>query len=392
MASNTRSDGDGSVYYVPGIDRWKGSLVVGWKDDKPVRRTVSAKSRAKASQRLRELKEKQSRGELPIGRSPTVEEWMEVWLRIAEREVRPSTLAFYTTKTRQYIIPLLGHRRLDKLRPEHVEQAWDELAEVGNPTKNDPRPLVGGSLLGVHRTFSRALTVAVERGYASRNVCTLIRKPRSDNDEIVPLSRAQARRVLEACRDTRNAARWSVALSLGLRQGEALGLTWPDVDLEEGSITIRRALQRLKGQGLQLVQTKSTSSRRVIVLPAGLLAELRKHRKRQAEDRLTAGSAWKGALDLVFAQPDGRPIDPRADWQDWVDLLDEADVPRRSLHNARHTAATLLLLQGVPTRVAMGILGHSQVSMTMNYQHLADDMQRDAAARMDAALWGDTGN
>ena len=103
----------------------------------------------------------------------------------------------------------------------------------------------------------------------------------------------------------------------------------------------------------------------------------------------TAGSMWSNEHDLVFTTDTGRPIDPRADWQAWVDLLDAADVPRQPLHTARPTAATLLLLQGVSQRVAMGILGHSQLAMTMRYQSVLDDMQVAAAARMDAALWGE---
>lgn len=391
MASTTRSDGDGSLYYVESRDRWVGSVVVSWRGDKPVRRTVSANSRAKAAQRLRELKEKQTRGELPIGRAPTVAEWLEVWLQtIAAKKVRPTTLAGYESKLSQYLIPLLGRHRLDKLRPEQVEQAWHELAETGNPVKDDPTPLAPRSVQQCHRILSRALKVAHQRGYVSRNVCTLIDAPSVPDEEIIPLSGPQARKVLDACHETRNAARWSVALSLGLRQGEALGLTWPDVDLDKGTLTVRRALQRIKGRGLVLSATKSRSSQRTIALPPPLLAELKAHRKAQNEERLAAGTAWKGTLDLVFAQTNGKPIDPRADWQDWIDLLARAEVPRHRLHDARHTAATLLLEQGVDTRVVMAILGHSQISMTSRYQHVMDKMQTDAAARMGAALWGET--
>jgi len=180
----------------------------------------------------------------------------------------------------------------------------------------------------------------------------------------------------------------AVALSLGLRQGEALGLPWDAVDLDTGLLTVRRALQRLGGQGLVMVEPKSSAGRRSVALPAPLIEGLRSHRAAQLEERLKAGSEWQDH-GLVFAQPNGKPIDPRADNRAWKALLEAAGVRDARLHDARHTAATLLLLlQGVDNRVVMEILGHSQLSMTVRYQHVLPDLARDAADRMGKALWG----
>lgn len=123
------------------------------------------------------------------------------------------------------------------------------------------------------------------------------------------------------------------------------------------------------------------------MLPPSLVDGLRSHRRRQAEQRLAAGSAWQ-ELGFVFARPDGRPIGAPADWKAWKDLLVEAGVRPARLHDARHTAATLLLQQGVAPRVAMQLLGHSQISMTMHYTHVVPELAQDAAVRMEQALWG----
>ena len=194
--------------------------------------------------------------------------------------------------------------------------------------------------------------------------------------------------MLDAARDHRNAARWSVALALGLRQGEALGLTWDAVDLDVGTLTVRQALQRQPGKGLVFVQPKSRAGRRTVALPGPLRDALRAHRTAQLAERMAAGSVWRDN-DLVFCQENGAPIDPRSDHRAWRSLLAEAGVRPARLHDARHTAATLLLQQGVPARVAMEILGHSQISLTLGtYSHVAPELAEDAARRMGEALWG----
>jgi site-specific recombinase XerD len=119
-----------------------------------------------------------------------------------------------------------------------------------------------------------------------------------------------------------------------------------------------------------------------------LVAALRQHRAQQNEERLAAGAGWED-WDLVFCQPNGRPIDPRQDWLAWGVLLQSAGVRRVRVHDGRHTAATLLLEQGVHVRAIQRILGHSDVRTTEAYMHVGDHLTRDAAVRMGAALWGE---
>lgn len=378
MASTKRSDGDGSIYYDKARDRYIGSLVVGWRDGKPVRRKVSGKSRAAAATKLRELRAKVEAGTLPAGRVPTVEQWLNVWLRdIAPQRIRETTIPSYRSKVDRYLIPHLGQHRLDRLRPEHLEAAYAELGKT----------LSSVTILQAHRILSRALKVAEQRGYVGRNVATLVDPPAKESMKIEALTLAQAKRILDVAKGKRNAARWSVALAIGLRQGEALGLTWDHVDLEDGMIRVRQSLARIPKKGLVLGPVKSSAGERNVTIPDALLAELRAHRKAQNAERLVAGSWWD-ERGFVFATAEGKPIDPRRDWGEWKALLEEAGVPHHRLHSARHTAATMLLAQGVPTRVVMDILGHSQISVTSKYQHPADDMQREAMRRQGTALWG----
>jgi integrase len=228
----------------------------------------------------------------------------------------------------------------------------------------------------------------MQRGRVARNVCSLVDAPSVSREEVQPLTSADARQVLSAAVGRRNGARWSVALALGLRQGEALGLPWDAVDLDAGSLTVRQALQRQPGMGLVFVEPKSRAGRRTIALPRPLVDGLRQHRAAQLEERLRAGSEWHDH-GLVFAQENGRPIDPSADYRAWRSLLADAGVRPARLHDARHTAASLLMLQGVPARVVMDVLGHSQISLTLGtYSHVVPELARDAADRMGESLWG----
>jgi integrase len=294
---------------------------------------------------------------------------------------------------RRHLVPSLGKVRLRELTPEHVESL---LVRLETPTYNST------SVLKVHRILSRALVVAMQRGLVSRNVSTLIDAPTPQDHEVEPLSREDARRLLAAAQSRRNAARWTLALAIGLRQGEALGLAWPQVDLERGTVAIRQALNRPRythgcgrpptchqrpvdcpqgsGHGMELADVKSRAGKRVVTLPQPLVEALRAHRTAQLEERLAAGSTWwaepqapKGkSWDLVFRTADGKPVGHKIDHAGWKELLADAGVRDARLHDARHTAASLLLLLKVPARVVMDILGHSSYQLTMNtYSHVA---------------------
>jgi len=205
--------------------------------------------------------------------------------------------------------------------------------------------------------------------------------------EIKPLTPVEARAFLAAVKGDRLEALYSVALTMGLRQGEALGLRWSDVDLDIGSLRIEKQLQRVGGE-LQLVELKTRLRRRALLMPASIVASLREHRRRQLEDRLAAGGSWLES-GLVFTAADGKPLEGSTVTRHFHDHLERAGLPQRRFHDLRHSCATLLLVQGVSPRVVMDVLGHSDIGMTMNtYSHVIPELRRDAADRMDDLLDG----
>ena len=396
---------------------WHGWVTVGIKDDgSPDRKHRMGKTEAEVTRKVRDLERSRDTGQLvSAAKGLSVEQWMETWLTtIAPRRIRRSTLeSTYAPKVRNRIIPGLGKHRLDRLAPEHIERFYTRLEAEG---------LAPATVLQIHRILSRALKVAVQRGYVARNVATLVDAPSVAQGEVEPLTLGEARRIIEISADRRNGTRWSVALGLGLRQGEALGLCWQYVDLDAGILMVRWQLQRLAwqhgcadphlcgkdhhrddcpagctghgracpqrtGGGLRLTELKSDKSRRTIAIPPPLVAALRSHRAAQLEERMTAGPVWEDR-DFVWCQPNGRPIGNHADWAEWKALLKAAGIRDARVHDARHTAATLLLAQGIDQRVVMEILGHSQISMTSKYAHVLPQVMTDAADRIGQALWG----
>jgi integrase len=199
------------------------------------------------------------------------------------------------------------------------------------------------------------------------------------------LTPEEARRFLAAIRGHRLEALFSVALALGLRQGEALGLRWEDIDFGAGTLHVRHQLQRIDGK-LTLVPPKTEKSRRTLVMPPMIFDQLREHEKRQVAERLWSCSKWS-ETGLVFANRHGGPTQARRVIEQFHDVLRDAGLRRIRFHDLRHSCATLLLVQGVSPRVVMEVLGHSEIALTMNaYSHVVPELQVEAAKRMQAIL------
>jgi integrase len=380
MTSKRRGNGEGSVYRLPD-GRWRGSVFLGYRQGKPHRKYVTRRTRAEAAAEIRRLIEAHRQGQLVTTGGMTVGEWLGTYMeQVARPKVRPRTLDRYRSDIERHIIPAIGRYRLDKLRPAHLVTLYNAKAAEG---------LSGASLRHMHAVIRRALNVAVRWQLLAVNPALLVDAPRAAQHEVIPLTAVQARQLIAAAADDRMQARWLVGLALGLRQGEALGLWWEDIDLDARLLRIRRGLQRQRGSGLVFIEPKTARSKRTIPLPAPLATALIQHQARQDKERLTAGELWQGS-PCAFTTPIGTPIEPRNDFREFRKLLARAGLPPVRLHDLRHTAASLLLAQNVPARVVMEILGHSQIALTMNtYSHVAPEISRAAADRMARMLWQD---
>ena len=316
----------------------------------------------------------------PDDPSPPLGQFLEAWLEdVVRRSVRPKTFVSYRSICRIHLIPALGSIPVAELRPRDVQAYLNAKAATG---------LAPRSVSYQRNILRQALGHAERTELVPRNVAKLAMPPRIPRREVRPLTPEEARTFLAAIAGDRLEALFVLAIGVGLRQGEILGLRWSDLDLETGTVRVRAGLQRIAG-AFAFVEPKSATSRRLLPLPSIVTAALVAHRDRRAAQPVPA-SVDPAFADLVFTSTAGQPIDGISVTRRFQRILRRAGLPRQRFHDLRHACASLLLAQGVPARVVMETLGHSQISLTLNtYSHVIPALGREAAARMDAVLAGD---
>jgi integrase len=266
--------------------------------------------------------------------------------------------------------------KLTALTPTHVRGLYREKLDSG---------LAPRTVLHIHRTLSKALKQATDDGLIPRNAAGPVKPPRPRTEEIRPLGREQVRALFEASRGDRLETLYVVAVTAGLRRGELQGLKWEDVDLDAGTLQVRRTLSEPKGG--YIFETPKSGKGRNIRLTQKAAAALREHRKRQLEERMEHGALWRDH-GLVFPSGIGAPLLGGNLNRTFKATLQCAGLPRSTrFHDLRHTCATLLLRQGVHVKFVQELLGHADISLTLNvYSHVLPDMGDAAAGAMDAAL------
>jgi integrase len=180
---------------------------------------------------------------------------------------------------------------------------------------------------------------------------------------------------------------YAIAIHCGLRQGELLALKWEDVDLEASTLQVRRSLSGSSGGHPVFTAPKTVKSRRQVRLTAGAIEALKRHRKRQLEERLRVTGLWRDH-DLVFTTKTGTPLHRQNLRQrSFKPLLKKSELPEIRFHDLRHTCATLLLTKGVHPKIVQELLGHSTIAITLDtYSHVLPGMGDAAAGAMDDTL------
>ena len=235
-----RTPNGASSIYLGKDGYWHGRVTVGVRDDgSPDRRHVMGTPRRRDAEGRALEKERDGGSVRKAGRTWTVEQWLTHWVEnIAAPFVRENTIAGYRVAVNVHLVPGLGKHRLDRLEPEHLEKLYVRMMKSGSAPATAHQ---------AHRTIRTALNEAVRRGHLARNPAALAKAPRLPETEVEPYSVDEIRLLLQSALEGRNGARWAVALALGLRQGEALGLRWDDVDLDAGTLLVRRGRLRPAG-------------------------------------------------------------------------------------------------------------------------------------------------
>jgi len=370
-----RANGEGSIYRRRSDARWASSIPL----PNGKRKHFLGKTREEVAKKLTAALKARDDGLPIVSDRQTVSQFLKKWLTDkVTPSTRESTLRGYESKIRMHIVPALGNVTLGKLTPQRLQSFFNEKLKSGL----SPR-----TVHHLRAILRAALADAVKWGLVMRNVADLIDPPRVPHEEVQALAPAEAQELLAAVKGTRLEALYSVALALGLRQGEALGLRWEDIDFDAATLRVRRSLQRIGG-AFQFVEPKTARSHRTLALPNIAAIALREHRTRQLKERLAAGPMWD-EHGLVFARANGSPLYGSNVTREFQRMLEHAGLRRLRFHDMRHACASLLIAQGVHPRIVMETLGHSQIGITMNlYSHVLPEAQRQAASKMDAVLTG----
>lgn len=378
---------------------WEGWVSLGTDGSGRRRRKhVRGETRAEVVAKIEAIERQRAAGAVPTGPDLTLDQWLERWVQTQMAYVRPTTLSGYRTDLK-HIHRSIGRVKLRQLAPEHIRQLYADIIASG---------CSGGTVAHVRRTLRAALNTAVDEELITRNPVRLVKPIPHRPRKPVPLDADEIGRVLAVVGDRRNGARWSLAF-LGMRQGECLGLLWQWVDLDRAELRVENALTWLEwkhgctdlgyaacgkrasscpkrhGGGPHLGPPKSEAGVRTLALPVPVVEQLRTHHAEQAAERLAAGTSWVDR-EFVFANRRGGPIRPGADNADWNEVLDAAGVRRVRVHDARHSAATALLLLGADSRQLLGTFGWTSMALVQRYTHMLPELRRSVAARQ-TQLW-----
>lgn len=419
-----RGRGEGGIWK-RADGRWEGRVDLGWQDGKRKSKSTFGPTRKAVADKLVDVHKSVQDGEPLPNERTTVAAFLDRWLASVQNKLRPRAWATYEQAVRLHLSPGIGHERLARLRPLRLEQWMKAAQDKGTSART----------IGYARRVLRiALNQACRWELVRKNVAALVQPPKHTAKRIQPLTPEQARALLAVAKGDRLEALITVATALGLRIGEATGLRKvEDIDFKRAVLRVQQTLERSGGDRaerhrlvmarralratiattpkrsperralreqletlrtagrkvrtqLRVAEPKSERSRRTIYMPGVVVTALKAHFARQRVERLAAGRYWHDS-GFVFTTPIGTPLDPRNATREFHRLCRAAKIPPVRFHDLRHTAATLLLVQGVNPRVVMETLGHSQISLTLNtYSHVLPALQQDAAAKLDAIL------
>jgi integrase len=297
----------------------------------------------------------------------TLSEFFDQFLNDTLRhKLRPKTIDSYAYLFNNHVAPTLGNFKLTDLRPQHLQTLYAQKINSGL----SPR-----TVQYIHAVIHRVLEQASKWSLVVRNVADLVEAPRPTKKQIQTLNADQCQKLLVTLKGDRLYPLYALSL-IGLRLGELLGLQWDDVNFDMKTISIRHTIAAIPHRGLVLGEPKTEKSRRSIALPDFIFQALKDHQGKNLNH-----------TGFVFTTSNNTPFSPRNTERHFKHLLEKAELPKIRFHDLRHTAATLLFLEGVHPKVVQELLGHSQISVTMDtYSHVLPSMQKDAAEKMNRII------
>ena len=333
----------------------------------------------------------------------TVSQWLDLWLKDYCAGIKYQTAKHYRAQCETHIKPALGATQLSKLTTTQVQAFYNELGKTGHTVvRKDKKtkkvtetkePLSAKSIKNIHCILSKSLNTAIEVGYLKHNCAQRAKLPKIPKKEIQPLTDDQVKAFLSELQREEYSDLYKTIIFTGLREAEAIGLTWDCVDLEKGILKINKQLQKrpIKDGGYTFAPLKNDKTR-ILTVPSFIIDILTKRQQIQSKEQEKAGKFWKSpktkdGATLVFTTPTGDPINPKVVYLHYKKVAEKIGAPYSRVHDLRHTFAVLSLQNGDDVKTVQENLGHATAAFTLDvYGHVSERMKSDSAARMQAYI------
>lgn len=379
-----RGNGEGSIgKYKNG---WRAKIMIGYNDDgKPVRKEFFGKTRKEAQNKLDEYKKQLNSGIIPADDKIILAEWYYTWLwDFRKKDLKPKSFQRYEGIYRNYIVGSeIGKIKLVDLRTIHLQKYYNKLLEVDNKPASTIRSL--------NTKLKTCLTEAEKQGYIQKNWCKLVTLPKDNNSkEVNILTQEEQALFVKAIENHPLEILFLLDLGTGLRLGELLGLKWGDINFKEENLKVSRTIQRVteidkNGNRTSKIieQTPKTKNAiRTIPIPHDIFLKLKVHRKKQLEEKLLAGELYYDN-DYVFCNELGYPMDDKKPGRNLKSILKKLGINPIKFHALRHTYATRLFEANVNPKTVQVLMGHYDISMTMDiYTHVMENQKIEAVEEL----------
>lgn len=370
-----RANNEGSIYQRPN-GKWRAQVTIDGR-----RLSFTADTQREGLAWILETKNQIDSGLTFQATDTTLKEFLGEWLTTVSSSNSKGTYFTYSWTVDKRIIPYIGNVNLMDLRPDRIQRFYNYLQKEQHLSHH--------AVAVTHKTLRVAMNHAVKLRLIGRNPCSGTTPPKPEQTEMKFYDDRQVKSLLKTARDLADNfyPLYYLAIHTGMRQAELMGLKWKDIDWSLGTLQVKRQVRRFKGASYALLEPKSKSGTRTIMLGKQALEILRNHKREQEELTNSVGQDWTD-LDLVFPSSAGTPLTASNVRRGFRKLLAASGLPKIRFHDLRHTAASLMLNHGIPVLIVSKRLGHSKPSITLDvYGHLIPSKQEEAAQLMDNLMF-----
>lgn len=373
-----RAKGEGSITKRKD-GRWEARVTVGYDPGtgKPVRKSFYGRSQREVKEKMQTAQGQITSGDWLEPSRITVEDWMRIWAEDYTGHLKPRTTIMYRGYINNHIIPGLGKAPLQKLQPHDVQKFYNKLS----------KDLAPKSVKNIHGILHKALKQAVANGMMRANPADFCTLPKAKRAEIKPLGEEEMKAFIHKSLEKTDTSRlfFAVDMLTGMRQSEILGLTWENVDLENGLIYVKQQLQLVGGKYVLL--TPKHDKERVISISPYVVKLLQRQELEQKKWQMAAGPVWDNPNNYVFTDELGDNLKRHTIYKRFKKIAAEIGCPDARFHDLRHTYAVFSLRAGDDIKTLQDNLGHHTAAFTLDvYGHVTEEMKKASADRQQALV------